>query len=450
MNNSLMLAGLVAGLLLGLAASITGNPTLLGFALGVEPLGEVFIRVLQMVVIPLVMALVFSAVAGLGNLRRLGRVGGTALLFIWSTTVVAVLMGMGAMQMALTLFRPAVSPEPLEVQPVALPGVVDFLVQLVPANPFAAAADGRLLPLLVFSVLFGAAAGVIEAPARERLTGLADAVSGAFIRLVLWILVAAPLGIFGLAAPAAARMGVGLLQSLAVLVGTVIVTLGLFVALVYLPAVRWIGGVKPGAFVRHTLPSFTMGFTTTSGMPTLPVLLRDAPALGISPPVRSLVIPLGVSLNRAGSALFQGGAVVFSAFLFGVEVPGGAWVGAVIATFFAAATVAPVPSSGVFTLAPALSAVGAPLEAMGILLAVDRVPDMFRSGVNMTGHMAAAVVTDALVGEGTADPESGWAKPMDGGESGGGGALRGGGIPHRGGAGGGDPARAPAASDRGD
>jgi len=138
-----------------------------------------------------------------------------------------------------------------------------------------------------------------------------------------------------------------------------------------------------------------MGFTTTSSVATLPVMLRDAPALGVSRRVADLVIPLAASLNRAGSGLFQGASVVFLAWLYGVQVPPAAWAGAVVACFLAASTVAPVPSSSIMTLAPALSAVGVPLGGLGLLLGVDRIPDMFRSGTNMVGHMAAAVISQA-------------------------------------------------------
>ena len=142
------------------------------------------------------------------------------------------------------------------------------------------------------------------------------------------------------------------------------------------------------------MPSYTMGFTTTSGMPTLPLMLRDTPDLGVSDRVTQLIIPMAVPLDRAGSALFQGAAVVFIAALYGVDVPSAAWIGGGIATFFAAATIAPIPSASIMTLAPALTAVGAPLDGLGLLLAIDRVPDMFRSGTNMAGHMAAAVVAE--------------------------------------------------------
>lgn len=398
MNNTLMLLGLAAGLLLGIAASLTGAPVLVTAAAWSEPLGQLFIRAIQMVVIPLVVSIVFAGVARLGDTRSLGRLGGVAVAFIFGTTAVAVLMGMGAMALALQFVPPVPAPGTTAPEVGELPGIVDFFVGLIPRNPFEAASAGRLLPLLVFAVLFGAASGTLEEGPRTLLVRVADAVSGAFIRLVHWILWTAPVGIFGLAAPAAARLGLGLLQSLLVLVVVVVVTLFAFMTLVYLPLVATLGRISPRRFIQGTLASWTMGFTTTSSVATLPVLLRDAPALGVSERVRDLVIPLAASMNRAGSGLFQGASVVFLAWLYQVPVPGGAWAGAAVACFFAAATVAPVPSASIMTLAPALDAVGAPLSGLGILLGVDRIPDMFRSGTNMTGHMAAAVIVEGTTG----------------------------------------------------
>jgi Na+/H+-dicarboxylate symporter len=407
MNNRLMLLGLVGGLALGLAASATGSPLLNAIAAGSEPFGDLFIRGVQMVVIPLVISIVFSGVAGLGDARSLGRLGGTALLFILGTTAVAVTTGMVAMGMALRFVPEVPNPGGAMPEVAEIPGIVDFLVGLVPRNPFEAASAGRLLPLLVFAVLLGAATGSLEKKHRDRLVGLADAVAAAFIRLVEWVLWTAPLGIFGLAAPAAARLGLGLLQSLAALILVVIVALFIFMAVVYLPLVAFVGRVSPRDFIRGTMASWTMGFSTTSSVATLPVMLRDAPLLGVSPRVRDLVIPLAASLNRAGSGLFQGASVVFLAWLYQVPVPGGAWFGAALACFFAAATVAPVPSASIMTLAPALDAVGVPFAGLGILLGVDRIPDMFRSGTNMTGHMAAAVVVQGVTGGRDGPPTEG-------------------------------------------
>jgi Na+/H+-dicarboxylate symporter len=396
--------GLVAGLAFGLLAAMTGSPVLLAIAEGVRPLGTAFVNAIQMVVIPLVMSVVFVGVARLGDLKKVGRTGGLAIGFFWLTTIPAILLGMGLMKVGLR-FAPDVTP-PTTIDQVSpeLPGIVDFLLRLIPRNPFEAAADGALLPLIVFTILLAAAAGTLDEDKRERLVGLADALSAALIKLVHWILLTGIVGIFGLVAPVTATTGWEVLQSLAVFVLTVIVGLFVFVSGVYLPAVAVLGRMNPIHFLRSTAGTQIVGFTTTSSVATLPVMLDEADAkLRVDPSVAHLVLPLGASLNRAGSALFQGAAVIFVAFLYGVPVPTVALGGAVLATFFASITVAPVPSASIMTLAPALDSVGAPLAGLGVLLGIDRIPDMFRSAVNMIGHMAGTVVVQARTASSKSD-----------------------------------------------
>jgi Na+/H+-dicarboxylate symporter len=178
------------------------------------------------------------------------------------------------------------------------------------------------------------------------------------------------------------------------------VALFVFMGLVFLPLVRWVGKMAPGRFVRGTIASWTMGFGTTSSVASLPVMFDDAENLGLSDEVSDLVLPLAASINRPGSALFQGAAVVFLASVYGVSLTPASIGGALLATFLAAMTVAPVPSASIMTMAPALDAVGVPIGALGIMLGIDRLPDMFRSATNVVGHVAAATVVDGLTARG--------------------------------------------------
>lgn len=402
-------AGLVLGLATGLLAA-AGSDVMMTIALGSAPFGTVFINAIRMVIIPLVMAVVFTGVANLGDPRKLGRLGGTTLGFFWITVVPAIVIGMATTWLSLA-FAPAIEMPVVAVSAEALPlpSMVDFLVSLVPSNPFAAASSGTLLPLIVFTALFAAAAGTLEEEKRVRLVHFADAVSEALIRLVWWILWTAPIGIFGLAAPVTAQLGWGLIQSLAVFVISVVVGLAIYVAVVFLPLLRFVGGIGPVRFFRGIFGASSIAFSTTSTAAALPVTLDEVKReLGVSESVADLVLPLGASMYRAGSALFQGASVVFLAYLFEVPIPVAALGGAVLATFLVSLTVAPVPSSGVMTLAPALDAVGIPLAGLSILLGIDRVPDMFRTTVNLLGQVTAAVTVDALLGD---DPPSGSSTP---------------------------------------
>ena len=391
-------AGLVLGLITGLLAA-AGSDLFMVIALGSAPLGTAFMNAIRMVVIPLVMAVIFSGVANLGDLRKLGRLGGTTLGCFWATIPPAIVIGMGTMFVGLR-FAPDVSaPAAAAREAPVLPSLVDFLVDLIPSNPFAAASAGALLPLIVFTALFAAAAGSLEEEPRQRLIGFAEAANEALIKLVWWILWTAPIGIFGLAAPVTAQLGWGLIQSLAVFVVSVVLALGIYVGVVYLPILKFVGGVGPMKFLGGTFGATSVAFSTTSTAAALPVTLDEVHRnLGVSETVTDLVVPLGASMYRAGSALFQGAAIIFLAHLYDTPIPAAAIGGAVLATFLVSLTVAPVPSSGVVTLAPALDTLGVPLAGLSILLGIDRIPDMFRTSVNLMGQMTTAVVVDTWVG----------------------------------------------------
>ena len=406
MNHRATALGLMLGLALGLLASATDVGILDRLAAGVAPLGTLFINAIRMVVIPLVVTTIFVGVARLGNPRTVGRFGGSALGFFWGTTIPAIVIGMGFMTLAMAIWPVAVEVPTTVESAQELPGLLDLVLRLIPANPFAAAADGALLPLIVFTLLLAAATGAVEEVRRHRLITLAEDISSIFVRLIHWILWTAPAGVFGLAAPVVARMGLGLLAGLAVFVGTVVVALFVFMALFYLPAVRLLGKKGVGEFVRGVTGSYVIGFSTTSSVASLPVMFEDAEALGVSPPVSSLVLSLGAAINRAGSALFQAGALVFLAALYGVPLPFTTLVSAGFVGFVVAMSVAPVPSASIVTLAPILDAAGVPLAGLGLLLGIDRIPDMFRSATNITGHVAAAVTVEGLVGGGIAQDEA--------------------------------------------
>ncbi len=404
--------GLVGGLAFGLLASSTGSPALIATAEGIAPLGTAFVNLIKMVVVPLVATTLFSGVAGLGDIRKLGKVGGVTLLFFWGTTFVGIVLGMTIMTLMLPLASVEVAGEGLrslagiEIPGVSttqeIPGPIAFVLGLIPDNPVRAAAEGALLPLIVFVGLLGAAAATLKQEDRERLVGIADSLTAALVKLVNWILLVAPVGVFALAAPVTSRTGWAMLQSLAVFVVAIVVGLALFVSLIYVPAVKFLGQVNPIPFLRSCVGPQAIAFSTTSSAATLPAMLEVADKdLKISRFVASFVLSLGASINRAGSALFQGTAIVFLANLYGVPISLSSVGAVVLATFLVSLTVASVPAASVVTLAPALNTVGIPLGGLALLLGVDRIPDMFRTATNVTGHLTTAVVVNNIAGRNT-------------------------------------------------
>jgi Na+/H+-dicarboxylate symporter len=348
-----------------------------------------------MVVIPLIVAVIFSSVARLGDPRKLGRIGGLTIAFYWLSLLPAIAIGMATMKVGLRFAGDVDTPPGADADVPELPGFVDFIVSLVPANPFAAASDGAILPLIVFTALVAAATGTLSTERRERLTGIADDVSAALIKLVWWILYTAPIGVFGLAAPVTAKLGWGLVQSLGIFIACVFIGLAVFLMLVTLPLMFFVARIGPGRLLGGAFGAVSVAVSTTSTAASIPVALEESKKnLGVSTPIADLLIPLGASMHRPGSALFQGAAIVFLAHLYDVPIPAAAIGAAFLATFLVSLTVAPVPSSGVVTLAPALDAVGIPTGGMALILGIDRIPDMMRSAVNVLAQISAAALVD--------------------------------------------------------
>lgn len=405
-------AGLFAGLAVGLVASATGVPWLMRLAVGIEPVGTIWINLIRMTVIPLVVAALVSGVANIGDARRLGRLGVRTLAFYGGTLIIGAFVGLLLALLILPLapipadlagsLRGAAAAGAREIAQQAhqVRGFRQFLLDLVPTNPVQAAAEGALLPVIVFSVLFGAGVAGLDERPRQAVLGVADAVAAALIRLVGWIMVVAPLGVACLAAPVAARFGWTMLASLAAFVAVVLAGIILFGIVVYGSAVRLLARVGLVSFARTIAPAQAVGFTTGSSIAALPAMMDAAVRkLEISAPVASFVLPLGAALNRPGTAIYHTSAALFIASLYGISLSGTQLAIVLSSTFLMTFSVAAIPSASVFTLAPTLLAAGLPVEGIALLLGIDRIPDMFRTGLNVTGHLTAAAVVARGEGE---------------------------------------------------
>src|SRR5881409_3017853 len=404
-----MALGLAAGLGLGVAAAMTRWPSLLALTQWLRPLGTLFLNLLSMVVIPLVATALFAGVAGLGDLRRVGQLGIRTLAFFWGTTPAAILIGLGVAALLLPFthitpdqqaaLREAAATDSGAVRHAAeqITTGARFIVELIPSNPVRAAVDGNLLPLIVFVTIFAIAAAALPDEKRHALTDLADVATQALIRIVRGVLVLAPLGIFAIVAGAVAKFGVDLITTMAVFIVTVIAGLAVLIGAVYLPVVALVARLGASRYLQAIRASLLMAFSTTSSLATLPVMLEAAESnLRISRTVASFALPLGASIGRSGSALFQAVAVLFVAQLYGVPLGLGSTFQAGAAVFLASLTVASVPSASIVSLVPAFTATGLPLTGLQLLLGLDRIPDMFRTMTNVFGTLTAATVVAAV------------------------------------------------------
>jgi len=397
-NQVAIVVGLSAGLVFGLLAAVMDSPTMMSLAEGIAPVGQAFVNLVRMVVIPLVASTIFTGVANLGDPRRLGKLGGTTLAFFFGTTLIAIVIGMVTMKTALAIAPVTIQSVPDGQAAQELPGAVDFFLGLIPSNPFEIAASGALLPLIVFMVLFGAAAGSIPEKYRAPLMSLAESVTVTLVKLVRWILWTAPVGVFALAAPMTAASGWELLKSLGVFVLTVTVGLAIFVAAVYLPAAVFIGRISGRRFIKGCVDPVAIAAGATSSVAALPAMLDAGQThLGVSRAVAGLVYSLGAAIGRAGSALFQGAAIVLLASLYNVPIPIAVILPVILATFLVSLTVPAVPSASLVTLAPALDVAGVPFAGVGMLFGIDRIPDMLRTAANVAGHMTTSVVVERFL-----------------------------------------------------
>jgi Na+/H+-dicarboxylate symporter len=398
-----VLIGLFAGLLVGFAAN--AYPSLRAIIPWIEPLGSLFINAIRMTVVPLVVASLVVGVAGASDARAIGRVGWRALaLFVILVLAGAIVGAIVAQPILVRMIDPGAagalsSGTAGELAGAAtagaqrLPSFAQWLIDLVPSNPIRAAADGAMLPLIVFSLLFGVALLRLDPERRRPIIGFFEGVADAMLVLVRWVLVLAPIGVFALAVPLAARMGLaaaGALAGFVILVSALSVA---FMALVLYPAASAIGRVPLGTFTRAIAPSQAVAFSSRSSLAALPAMIEAAETrLGFPPEISRFLLPLSASTFRAGSGVGLTVSVLFVARLYGVDLSV-AQIATVIATVLLTSFSVPgIPNGSIIAMVPILVAAGIPVEGIGILLSIDTIPDMFRTTTNVTGHMTAAAI----------------------------------------------------------
>jgi Na+/H+-dicarboxylate symporter len=408
-----VLIALVTGLGLGLLVSSSGNPALMTAARWIEPLGTLFINAIRMTVIPLVVGSLVAGIASAPNPASLGRIGVRAFalflitLFaggIFAAIVAPPVLGRfvidPAAQAALQASASAAAATTVESVR-RVPGITQWLIDLVPSNPVKAAADGAMLPLIVFTVAFGLALAGLKGEARSAVVRVFEAVRDAAMTLVRWILWTAPVGVFALALALAARLGVSAIGALAGYIGLVAVMTIVFGVLVLYPMAAWLGGIRIMDFARAALPAQAVAFSSRSSLAALPAMIESArDQLRLPDEITSFFLPLAASVYRIGAAVGQTVGVVFIAQLYGVTL-GPAQLASVVLTVVATSFSVPgIPGGSIVIMAPVLMDAGLPLEGIGILLGADTIPDMFRTTANVTGHLATAVAVGRAAGSG--------------------------------------------------
>jgi proton glutamate symport protein len=415
-----VLVALLAGIGGGLVLTLTGweyTPLVIGV---VEPIGTLFMNAIRMTVIPLVTASLVVGVASAADpsrLARMGMRGGIAFL------VLLVISGaIGALvaprvltyvsldpQAALALRESAASASAGLATTAAQnkPTISGWLVALVPSNPIKSAADGAMLPLIVFALLLGLALTRVRDDLRRQAVVVFQAIADAMLVLVRWILVLAPIGVFALSLPLIARLGFSALGALAIYVITVSVATVLYAVLVLYPAAAIFGGVPLAQFARAAAPGQAVAFSTRSSLAALPAVIEAARTrLRYGESITGFFLPFAASVFRPGAAIGLTIGTLFLARLYGVPM-GPAEIATIVFTAVATSFSIPgVPAGSIVAMVPVLASVGLPADGLGILLGVDAIPDGFRTTTNVTGQMAAATIAARAPGLDEATPDA--------------------------------------------
>lgn len=394
-----ILAGLVAGLGLGILLARLGVPWLPSAIDVVEPIGKLWLNALQMTIVPLVFSLLVTGIASSASAARAGGLAARALALFAILLFLSGLFGELAANGFLALW-----PIPPEAAAAlrsvvasggdAIPPGAPFsawLVAQVPVNPLRAAADGQMLPLVLFAILFGFAA-IRLAPARGRaLLEFFQAVVDTMLVIVHWVILVGPVGVFALAFVVGARAGIDAAQALKIYLALLIAVQVLLILLVY-PAVRLWAGVPMAEFARAVAPAQAVATSTQSSLASLPAMLESAHRLAVPPRVSAMVLPLAVSVFRVTSPAANIAVVVFCAHLFGVEPTLAQYLaGAALAVAMSFAAVG-LPGQITFfaSIVPISGAMGVPVGALPFLLAVETIPDIFRTIGNVTADVGVS------------------------------------------------------------
>jgi DAACS family dicarboxylate/amino acid:cation (Na+ or H+) symporter len=389
--------GVLAHLALGESAGLVAFTTYVS-----EPFGRLFLRLIFMIVLPLLFSALALGVAGLGDIRTLGRIGRKTFYFTIVATSVSVMLGLGLVNVfrpgagltpeTRTLLRQSLPPPPAPVTTGTENAVVRTLNAIVPDNPLRAAAQGDMLAVMFFSLMVGI--GIALSPP-ERVESLVKTLEGLYdvvMRLIDLAMRLAPYGVAALLFTLTARFGVSVLKPLLGYMGVVLGGLCLHQFVTYSLLVRYFAGMRPGFFFRQIREVMMTAFSTSSSNATLPTALRvTQEKLGVPRDIASFVLTLGSSANQNGTALFEGVTILFLAQFYGVELTLGAQALVVLVSVLAGIGTAGVPGGSLPMMVPILQSVGVPGEGIGIILGVDRILDMSRTVLNVTGDVTAAV-----------------------------------------------------------
>lgn len=366
--------------------------------------GQGFIRLLQMLVVPLVFFSIATGVMQMKDVGRFGRVAIRTLVIYAITTALAI----GLALFLSRLIRPGVGMDlaskltGTQADVEAPPTLFEALVNIIPKNPIESLANGDMLQVIFWSLISGIVIGR-NADSLSLFHRLITEGNDFMMKVTALVMKAAPIGVFALIARTFTDIGLGIVGPLLAFLGSVIGSMAILIIVIYLPLIALSSKSSPGHFLRKVFPVYTFAFSSASSNATIPLTLSSCDSLGVPREISSFTIPLGATINMNGTAIYQGCAVIFIANAFGIDLSLADFVTVILTAVLSSIGTAGVPGSGMIMLSMVLSSVGLPVEGVSLIVSVERIVDMFRTALNVTGDVVATFIS--ALQEGLLDKE---------------------------------------------
>ena len=397
-----VLLALVAGLVTGIIAGVSGSTGTVAALHAIAPLGTIWINAVRMTVVPLVVALLFTSIVGSDRSSAVGRQAWIAVVTFAGILLMSVVV---AWAIAPSLMNDLhVTPETsaslratvtttaaaMHAQLSQLPGIGDWLMALVPSNAIKAAADGAMLPLILFTSLFAFGTRQIASDKRDKLAAFFSSVAEVMTVIVEWTIVVAPIGVFALIVGPASESGAAMVGAIGYYIIAISLLLVLFALLLY--PIAHVCGVNARTFARGVLPAQAVAMASGSSLASLPALMTGANELGVPQQISGFVLPLGVGVFKAAAPVTWTVGALFVAKMYGVPLSSGAVLWVALTGAAASFSIPGVPQASFLVMSGVLASMGVPAEGVALLIAADTIPDMMGTMANVTGDMVATIV----------------------------------------------------------
>ena len=361
----------------------------------IKPFGTIFLNLIKFIVGPIVLFSIMAGIVSMRDLKKLGAIGGTTLIYYFFTTAIAVSIGL----VFASLFKgafPTLSTSSLTYAPTQTTSMIDTFVNMFPANFIVPISSANMLQVIVMAILIGFAVIQLGEKAEGAITTI-NRWNDIFLKCMEMILKLSPIGVFCLLAPVIALNGAAVIGSLAKVLLCAYICYILHAAIVYSFSVSVLGGVSPLRFFKEMAPAIVFAFSSASSVGTLPLNMKCTRKLGASKEISSFVLPLGATINMDGTAIYQGVCAIFIAACYGIDLTFAQMISIVLTATLASVGTAGVPGAGVVMLAMVLTSVGLPVDGIALVAGVDRIFDMGRTTLNITGDASCTLIVSNLM-----------------------------------------------------